>query len=388
MVASPVMPNSFFSCCSVWASSALRSSALEGMHPTFRHTPPQYCFSITATSGRAARRGWRPRSHRARTEDDDIEITHAREPIRSRHASATLVRMRFLIAGSSGFLGTQLRQRLQALGHDVTSLVRGEAGAGQVRWDPYAGQLDPAVVESADVVVNLAGSPLVGNPHSKKWADELLHSRVVTTRSSPRRSRPRERPAFLAGNGISFYGDHGDQVLTEDADSRAMPCSPGVTSVAVGRRPGRRGRRAGLLPAHLPCLRPPQPAARHAPAAVQGGPRRSAGRRAPVRPDDLDPRLGRRGGAPRPARRRVGPVQPVQRGDPDQPGVHRELAHQLHRPAVVRAPAFAIRPLGGRAGRAGPRLGQRPPRRSPGLRLLVRRPDVAAVLREGLSPSR
>src|SRR3954469_9669988 len=31
------------------ASSALRSSAFEGMHPTLRHTPPQYLSSTTAT---------------------------------------------------------------------------------------------------------------------------------------------------------------------------------------------------------------------------------------------------------------------------------------------------------------------------------------------------
>ena len=44
-------------------SSALRSSALDGMQPTLRQTPPQYCFSTTATSCRAGRRGWRRRTH-------------------------------------------------------------------------------------------------------------------------------------------------------------------------------------------------------------------------------------------------------------------------------------------------------------------------------------
>ncbi|MDQ6641577.1 MAG: epimerase, partial [Actinomycetota bacterium] len=33
--------------------------------------------------------------------------------------------MRYLIAGSSGFLGTQLRQALAGAGHDVVRLVRG-----------------------------------------------------------------------------------------------------------------------------------------------------------------------------------------------------------------------------------------------------------------------
>ena len=49
-------------------------------------------------------------------------------------------------------------------------------------WDPYAGTYDPAVIEAADVVVNIAGSPTLGNPHSATWARELKESRVTTTR--------------------------------------------------------------------------------------------------------------------------------------------------------------------------------------------------------------
>ena len=29
------------------------------------------------------------------------------------------------------------------------------------------------MIEAADVVVNLAGTPTAGNPHSQKWADDL-----------------------------------------------------------------------------------------------------------------------------------------------------------------------------------------------------------------------
>jgi hypothetical protein len=49
MVASPSMPYFFLSWVRVWASSAFFSSALDGMHPTLRQTPPQYFFSTTAT---------------------------------------------------------------------------------------------------------------------------------------------------------------------------------------------------------------------------------------------------------------------------------------------------------------------------------------------------
>ena len=130
-----------------------------------------------------------------------------------------------LLAGASGFLGTQLRDVLAAHGHGVTALTRRPArGPGESTWDPYAGTIDPAVVEAADVVVNLAGSPTLGNPHSAKWARELRESRVTTTRVLAEAIAGSERrPAFLAGNGISYYGDHRDlrdPLLDESSESR------------------------------------------------------------------------------------------------------------------------------------------------------------------------
>jgi uncharacterized protein (TIGR01777 family) len=140
--------------------------------------------------------------------------------------------MRILIAGASGFLGSRLRDHLVTAGHDVTALVRRSAGPGQATWDPYADQLDPDLVEKADVVVNLAGSPTLGNPHSKKWADELLSSRVTTTAVLAEAIAASERkPALLAGNGISWYGDHGDEPLTEEAETRGEAFLTGVTWV-------------------------------------------------------------------------------------------------------------------------------------------------------------
>lgn len=128
--------------------------------------------------------------------------------------------MRVLIAGSSGFLGTRLTARFRADGHDVRRLVRGHASADSSTWDAYAGKLDADEIEAADVVINLAGSPTAGNPHSKKWATELRRSRVETTKVLAEAiAASTRKPAFLAGNGISYYGDHGAQVLTESSSS-------------------------------------------------------------------------------------------------------------------------------------------------------------------------
>ena len=126
-----------------------------------------------------------------------------------------------VVAGSSGFLGTHLTSALTREGHRVTSLVRRPAEhEGESTWDPYAGVYDRGVIDEADVVVNLAGAPLVGNVHSKRWAQDVLESRVTTTRLLARAIAESERPAAsLAGNGIAFYGSQGDTVLTETSAS-------------------------------------------------------------------------------------------------------------------------------------------------------------------------
>ena len=129
--------------------------------------------------------------------------------------------MRVVIAGASGFLGTHLSTHLRVHGHEVTALVRREpTSAHESRWDPRAGQVDAEVVHRADAVVNLAGAPIAGNPHSKKWSHEVMDSRVSTTGLLARTIAAAERPpAFLAGNGIAWYGDHGSAPVTEDSES-------------------------------------------------------------------------------------------------------------------------------------------------------------------------
>jgi uncharacterized protein (TIGR01777 family) len=130
--------------------------------------------------------------------------------------------MRVVMAGSSGFLGKALTGALRAEGHEVVRLVRRAAEApDEEQWDPHAARLDPAVVEAADLVVNMAGRATAGNPHSKKWAREMHSSRIATTDTLARAiAASTRKPAFLAQNAVGYYGDHGPEVITEESDSR------------------------------------------------------------------------------------------------------------------------------------------------------------------------
>ncbi|HET7355920.1 MAG TPA: TIGR01777 family oxidoreductase [Nocardioidaceae bacterium] len=139
--------------------------------------------------------------------------------------------MRFVIAGASGLLGTALRDRLAGEGHEVVRLVRGrQETASESSWDPYAGRLDQSVIDGADVVVCLSGAPLAHWPWTESYKKTFTDSRVRTTRTLAEAvaASPR-KPVLLAQNGIAGYGDRGDTVLTEESDTDAPTFMGGVT---------------------------------------------------------------------------------------------------------------------------------------------------------------
>ncbi|WP_422743112.1 TIGR01777 family oxidoreductase [Micromonospora sp. WMMD754] len=130
--------------------------------------------------------------------------------------------MRILMAGVSGFLGTRLVDRLAADGHQVIRLVRRAPRTPDERqWNPSAAQLDPQLVADADAVVNLAGAG-VGD---KRWNDDykklIRTSRVdstttlaITIAGLPATDRP---AALLNSSAVGWYGNTGDRTVEEDA---------------------------------------------------------------------------------------------------------------------------------------------------------------------------
>ena len=140
--------------------------------------------------------------------------------------------MQIVIAGASGFLGTHCATPWSGAATPWSRSSGGPRSApDESSWDPYAGTYDRAVVEAADVVVNLAGSPTVGNPHSAKWARELRESRVTTTRDAGRGDRGdasgsrRSWPA--TGSATTATG--ATRCSTEESDSRGDALLTSVT---------------------------------------------------------------------------------------------------------------------------------------------------------------
>jgi uncharacterized protein len=126
--------------------------------------------------------------------------------------------MRVAVTGSTGLIGTALVTALREAGHDVVQLVRGTPrGPGEVEWDPAAGSVDLPGLAGVEAAVHLAGAG-VGE---KRWTDDykrvLRDSRVLSTRTLVRALTtldPLPR-VLVSGSAIGYYGERGAEELSE-----------------------------------------------------------------------------------------------------------------------------------------------------------------------------
>src|SRR6266496_1125123 len=126
--------------------------------------------------------------------------------------------MKIAVSGSHGLVGRALVRSLTKNSHEVCGLVRGrEVSAPDIGWDPDRGLIDVAHLEGMDAVVHLAGESIAEGRWSEEKKRKIRESRVKGTQllsnSLAQLSRP---PAtFICASAIGYYGNRGDEVLTE-----------------------------------------------------------------------------------------------------------------------------------------------------------------------------
>ena len=154
--------------------------------------------------------------YRHRTIQNDMAI-HAAYPGRPR--------LRILISGASGFIGSALIPFLTTGGHTVMTLTRGPRVGleNAIPWEPDTGRIHPAALEGFDAVIHLAGESL----NTLRWSNEkkkrIRDSRVLGTRLLCETLAKLKSPpkVLLSASAIGYYGNRGGEILDEDSDAGA-----------------------------------------------------------------------------------------------------------------------------------------------------------------------
>jgi len=145
------------------------------------------------------------------------------------HSRSRSRRVKILISGSTGLVGSAVVNTLSHQGHEITRLLRpgtelhkhkstSSRDLAQVLWNPQSGLLNSRA-EEVDAIIHLAGASIAGHRWTAAWKRELRDSRITATHNLVASLRQLHHPPqiFIAASAIGFYGTRGDEELTESS---------------------------------------------------------------------------------------------------------------------------------------------------------------------------
>jgi uncharacterized protein (TIGR01777 family) len=130
------------------------------------------------------------------------------------------MKMRVLISGATGLVGSEVARQLTAQGHTALKLVRRAATApDEVEWNPKTGFITEGAMETVDAVVNMAGATTGKIPWTSAYKKEIVNSRLDSTRTlvNAMKNASKRPKVLVSGSASGFYGDSGDRILSETA---------------------------------------------------------------------------------------------------------------------------------------------------------------------------
>lgn len=130
----------------------------------------------------------------------------------------------FAISGATGFVGKRLVRKLISDGHTVHYMGRSRSHelpsvAAYAAWDPKRTDAPAEALRGADAVIHLAGEPV-----AQRWSEDAKHrireSRTLGTRNLVKglaalKNRPK---VLVSASAAGYYGDRGEEILTESSD--------------------------------------------------------------------------------------------------------------------------------------------------------------------------
>lgn len=123
---------------------------------------------------------------------------------------------RLLISGASGLIGSALVRASASGGDEVLRLVRrNPQNPKEIAWDPMR-PIAPKLVSGFDAVIHLSGESVAGRWTAAKQR-RIRDSRVISADNLARALSLADRKpsVFISASAIGYYGNRGDEVLTE-----------------------------------------------------------------------------------------------------------------------------------------------------------------------------
>lgn len=127
--------------------------------------------------------------------------------------------MHILITGATGLIGSELYKHLLNH-HRVTVLTRSPSRAYIKLGHRIEAiqNLDEVDFNNVDIVINLAGEPIVNKRWSEQQKKRIYDSRLNTTDAIVAKINAADNKpkALISGSAIGYYGRQGDVEITED----------------------------------------------------------------------------------------------------------------------------------------------------------------------------
>lgn len=124
---------------------------------------------------------------------------------------------RIAVTGASGLIGTALVGHLRSEGHTVQKLVRrAPVSPDEVQWDPKTGFVDIEPLRGVDAIIHLAGAGVGDKRWTKKYKSEILNSRLLGTTAIAKAVTELQPQVFISSSAIGWYGESGNRAVIEN----------------------------------------------------------------------------------------------------------------------------------------------------------------------------
>ena len=130
--------------------------------------------------------------------------------------------MKILISGGSGLLGSALTKKLLKNNIEVVHLTRYKSSKNDVKnylWNWEKNEIDENCFSGVTHIVHLAGAGIAEKAWTQKRKEQIVKSRVFTTRLLHSKTSELNLPisAFIAASAVGIYGGQiSDKVFTEE----------------------------------------------------------------------------------------------------------------------------------------------------------------------------